>query len=109
MNNIGQNLKSLRKKQQMTQTMLSKKTHIKIGHISRLENDITNPKIQTIYKLIDALNCTANELLMNEDEYELKQKIKSTFNEIEGLEKQKQIKIINKIEEYLKQINSHII
>jgi len=62
---FGNNLKALRKGKNMTQGDLSEKSGIKLGHISKLERDETDPKISTVYKLIDALECDANSLLQN--------------------------------------------
>lgn len=62
---IGKNLKRLRVNKGWTQGDLSEKTGIKVAHISKLENDEGDPKLSTIQKLINALECKADELLFN--------------------------------------------
>ncbi len=47
---MGHNLKMFRLGKGLTQSDLSKKTGVKIGHISTLEKDNGDPKLSTIYK-----------------------------------------------------------
>ncbi len=63
---LGQNIKELRKIRIMTQKELSEATGIKVAHLSRIENDEGDIKLSTIYKLMDSLKCTPNDLLLNE-------------------------------------------
>jgi len=63
---LGDNLRLMRKKKGWTQQELATKTGIKLAHISTLENKDSDPKLSTIYKLMEALGCTANELLLSE-------------------------------------------
>lgn len=62
---LGDNLRLLRKKKGWTQQELATKTGIKLAHISTLETKDADPKLSTIYKLMEALGASANELLMN--------------------------------------------
>lgn len=62
---LGDNLRLLRKKKGWTQQELATKTGIKLAHISTLETKDADPKLSTIYKLMEALGATANELLLN--------------------------------------------
>jgi transcriptional regulator with XRE-family HTH domain len=62
---LGENLRLLRKKKNWTQQELATKTGIKLAHISTLETKNADPKLSTIYKLMEALGATANELLMD--------------------------------------------
>ena len=66
---LGDNLKALRKERRWTQGELAEKSGIKLGHISKLERNESDPKVSTIYKLIEALGCNADELLIDADKY----------------------------------------
>lgn len=60
---IGENLKRLRRDKQWTQGDLAEASGVKVGHISKLERNETDPKVSTIYKLINALECSPNAIL----------------------------------------------
>jgi len=51
----------------LSQDQLSELTGIKSSHISTLEKGEGNPTITTVYKLLDALKCTPNSLLLEEN------------------------------------------
>ncbi len=51
-----------------TQGQLSERTGIKIGHLSKLEQDEGDPKASTLYKLIQAFGCTPTALMANWDQ-----------------------------------------
>jgi transcriptional regulator with XRE-family HTH domain len=63
---LGLNIRGLRQGQRLSQDQLSELTGIKSSHISTLEKGEGNPTITTIYKLLDALKCTPNRLLLEE-------------------------------------------
>lgn len=60
---IGENIKRLRRDKHWTQGDLADKSGIKIGHISKLERNESDPKLSTLYKLMNALECNANSVL----------------------------------------------
>lgn len=60
---IGENLKRLRRDKGWTQGDLASKCKIQLGQISKIERDETDPKLSTIYSLINALECSADALL----------------------------------------------
>lgn len=61
---LGENLKALRKKKGWTQQQLAEVAGIKLTHISTLEKNDSDPKLSTIGKLIEALGCSANDLIV---------------------------------------------
>lgn len=61
---LGENLKALRKKKGWTQQELAERAGIKLTHISTLEKSDSDPKLSTILKLIEALECSANDLII---------------------------------------------
>ncbi|EHD6110896.1 helix-turn-helix transcriptional regulator [Salmonella enterica] len=62
---IGENLKRLRRDKGLTQSELGTKSKIGLAQISKIEKDKTDPKLSTIYQLINALECTADALLID--------------------------------------------
>jgi transcriptional regulator with XRE-family HTH domain len=64
---LGGNIRRFRQAKGWTQGQLSERTGIKIGHLSKLEQDEGDPKASTLYKLIDALGCTPTGLMATPD------------------------------------------
>lgn len=62
---LGDNLRLLRRKKGWTQQELATRTGIKLAHISTLETKEADPKLSTLYKLMEALGCTPNDLLLS--------------------------------------------
>lgn len=60
---IGENLKRLRRDKGWTQSELANACGIRLGQISKIERNETDPKLSTIYALMKALDCTPNALL----------------------------------------------
>jgi transcriptional regulator with XRE-family HTH domain len=65
---LGENIRRLRQAKGWTQGDLSERTGIKVNHLSRLEQDDSDPKVSTLYKLIHALGCTPTGLLSDPDQ-----------------------------------------
>jgi transcriptional regulator with XRE-family HTH domain len=64
---LGHNIRQFRQNKGWTQGQLAERTGIKIGHISKLEQDEGDPKASTLYKLIQALGCTPTGLMSDPD------------------------------------------
>lgn len=64
--NIGSNLKAIRLQLGLTQSQLSELSGVELNHISKIELDKSDPKLSTIYKLINALGVTPDALLLLE-------------------------------------------
>lgn len=62
---IGENLKRLRRDKGWTQEELGKVCKIGMAQISKIEKDKTDPKLSTIYQLMNALECTSEALLID--------------------------------------------
>jgi transcriptional regulator with XRE-family HTH domain len=60
---IGENLRRLRRDKHLTQGELANLCNIRVGQISKIERNDVDPKLSTIYALIDALECSPNALL----------------------------------------------
>lgn len=63
---FGNRLAKLRKEHNLTQEDLAKKLNISAQAISKWENDLTAPDIDTLIKLSDIFNISLDELLKNE-------------------------------------------
>ncbi len=60
---LGENLKTLRTKKNITQTELAKTLGVDKSFISNIESGKTNPTLATITGLAQALGVSTNELL----------------------------------------------
>ena len=97
---IGENLKRLRREKSLTQGELSKLTGIELNHISKMERNDSDPKLSTIYKLMRALNCTADALLMNEQNTSLESMLTSCLERTKDLPPRAKTAIIDVIDHY---------
>ena len=59
---IGKNVKALRARKGLTQSQLAQASGMQLTQVSRIENNDTDPKASTLLKLMNALQCTANEI-----------------------------------------------
>jgi len=64
---LGANIRRIRQARGWTQGQLSERTGIKIGHLSKLEQDEGDPKASTLYKLIEPFGCTPTVLMADPD------------------------------------------
>nr|WP_319534121.1 helix-turn-helix transcriptional regulator [uncultured Vibrio sp.] len=55
-------LKELRSSKGLTQSELADLCGLRLGEISKIERGQTNPKLSTLYSLMDGLNCSPNEI-----------------------------------------------
>ncbi|WP_276570161.1 helix-turn-helix domain-containing protein [Thiocystis violacea] len=62
---LGKNIRRMRQDKGWNQLQLCERTGIKVGHISKLEQDEGDPKLSTLHKLMDALECSADSLLLD--------------------------------------------
>ena len=60
---LGQNMKRIRAKKNMSQGDIARALEVDRGYISNIENGKKNPTLATIQKLANALGVSAAELL----------------------------------------------
>ncbi len=60
---LGQNLKKIRTKKDITQTQLAETLGVDKSFVSNIENGKTNPTLSTITNLAKVLGISTNELL----------------------------------------------
>lgn len=63
---IGQRIKEKRTEKGMTQEKLSELVNIGPSHMSHIENGSTVPSFEVFISILNALNCSADELLCRE-------------------------------------------
>jgi len=97
---LGANIKQLRHNKGWTQGDLSKASGVKIGHVSKLERDDTDPKLSTIYRLMDALECSADALLRDSDKVGVAGELKAAFERAEQLPDAEKATVIDVIDKY---------
>ena len=111
---IGQNINLLRKRHKFTLERLAEKTGLSIALISRIENGMLNPSLNTLEKIANSLGVEIEHLLQKNDppkelKLEISDRIKQRM-ELFGLETEtlsKQCKI--PIEMLAQQLNGEII
>ena len=67
---FGENLRAKRKAAGLTQEALAKEAGIKATHMTKLESDQADPKLSTVYKLMKALKCSADDLMLDTTQYD---------------------------------------
>lgn len=97
---FGTNLRRLRRDKGWVQSELSDKSGVKTSHISNMEQDKTDPKLSTIYKLVNALNCAPDSLLMDGDKVSLDGLLKASYDRAKGLPEEQMFIVIDLIDKY---------
>ena len=60
---IGNRIRAVRMEKKMTQAQLAEAVGVGVTHISHIETGNTIPSLQTLLDIINALGCSADELL----------------------------------------------
>lgn len=66
MENLGERIAALRKKQNMTQAELGEKLNLSAQAVSKWENNLSEPDLQTLQRMTELFGITVNELLTGE-------------------------------------------
>ncbi len=97
---IGENLKRLRRDKGMTQGELAKLSNIRVGQISKIERNDVDPKLSTIYALINALECSPNSLLNDVAETNFDGLLAMVFERVQKLDDNDKNVIIDVVDKY---------
>lgn len=84
----------------MTQGELSVGSSVKLGQISKIERNEVDPKVSTIYKLIDVLECSADSVFMDQEKTGIKGVLKEAFESASKLPEEDQITLIKIVERF---------
>jgi transcriptional regulator with XRE-family HTH domain len=68
---IGERLRSLREKNEVTQVVLAERTGLRQSHISDLERGVILPNLVTLLRIADALPCKVSDLVSIFDKEDL--------------------------------------
>ena len=97
---LGENLRRLRINKGMTQGDLALETGIKLGQISKTERNEADTKISTIYKLLKALDCSADSLFLDQEKTNMKGILKEAFESAAKLPEEDQISLIKIVDKF---------
>lgn len=64
---LSDNIRRLRRDKGWTQGELSDRTGLRVAHISEMEKGKGDPKLSTLYKLMQAFECSPDSLLMDKE------------------------------------------
>jgi len=101
---IGENIKRLRRDKGLTQGELAKMSKLGLNMISKLEGDKTDPKLSSLYKLMKALDCSADALISDEGNSSLPTLLKTQIERITVLPDEDQKVVIKMIDNYSKAV-----
>jgi transcriptional regulator with XRE-family HTH domain len=97
---LGQNIRRFRRDKGWTQLQLAERTGIKVGHISKLEQDEGDPKLSTLYKLMQAFSCSPDALLMDTARVKTDAVLKQTLERATALPEVYKRIIIDVVDKY---------
>ncbi len=97
---LGKNIRRMRRDKGWTQSHLSEHTGIRIGHISKLEQDEGDPKLSTIYKLMQAFSCSPDSLLMDLNRVNTDAVLKQSLERVTALPEEEKKTIIKVVDAY---------
>ncbi len=97
---LGDNLKRLRRDKQWTQGELAERSGIKVGHISKLERNESDPKLETLSKLMHALDCSPNALLSDVGTTSLDGVLEMALERVQALPEEDKTTLLRVIDRY---------
>lgn len=85
---IGERIRHIRKSQKMTQVQLAEKTGLSVPYISHIETARKSVSLESLVKIADALNVTADRLLCeNQECWEAAYELTELFSDCSKFEK----------------------
>lgn len=101
---IGENVKRLRRDKDFNQGELAKLSGLGVNLISKLERDGSDPKASTIYKLMEALDCTADQIFLDSEKSNMTVVMKTQFERASMLPDENKRVLVELIDKYCKAI-----
>lgn len=96
---IGENIRRIRVNKGLTQGKLAIKAGVRLGQISKIERDEVDSRISSVIKIMEALDCNADSVFMDEEREGVKGVLKEAFELASELPEKKQKNLINIIED----------
>ena len=97
---FGENLRRLRHDKGWTQDQLAQRTGLRGGHIYKMEKDRSDPKLSTINKLMNALECSAETLISDPSKMGLDNLLRITLEKTKNLPEPAKRAIIDVVDHY---------
>ncbi|MCW8925851.1 MAG: helix-turn-helix domain-containing protein [Xanthomonadales bacterium] len=97
---LGENIRRLRRDKQWTQGDLAQQSGVKVGHISKLERNESDPKLETLYKIMGALECSPNALLNDVEKTQLNGRMEMALERVQQLPESDQEILLSVIDKY---------
>lgn len=97
---LGKNIRRMRRDKGWTQGQLADRAGLKLNHVSKLEQDDTDPKLSTLYKLMQAFSCSPDSLLMDLNRVSTDAVLKQTLERASALPDEDKRAIIRVIDGY---------
>ncbi len=97
---LGENLSRLRRDKGWNQEKLANLAGISLGQVSKIERNKDKPKLDTIYSLINALECTPNALLNDVTETSTNGRLEMALERLVELPEDEREALINIIDKY---------
>lgn len=97
---IGFNIKRLRGEKRLTQGKLAENSKLGLNMVSKLERDETDPRLSSLYKLMNALECSADDLITDEKQSSFQGKLNRQFKRASTLPEHEQEILMTLIEKY---------
>lgn len=82
---FGDNVKLYRTKKGLTQGELGEKSGLTLGQVSKIERGLGNPKLDTIERLMGALECDASEIISGKEGTRISEFLNTLFKRTERL------------------------
>lgn len=97
---IGDRLRKVRKQQKLTAKQLSEKSGVPVKTIYRIETgEVKDPRLSSLEPLIKTLNCSADELLFDADQFTNLERLRQAFaraTQLHELNLETLIEVVNK-------------
>ncbi|MBQ8322133.1 MAG: helix-turn-helix transcriptional regulator [Clostridia bacterium] len=103
---IGQRISEYRKKKGLTQEELSEIIEISPHYMSALERGVYNIKIETLVKIFNALDCSADEIFCDVVKRSCVVKSGELSEKVKELPLEEQNKIFNVVETMIKNVKA---
>jgi len=98
---IGDRLRKVRKQQNLTAKQLSEKSGVPVKTIYRIETgEVKDPRLSSLEPLIKALNCSADELLFDIDQFTNLEALRQIFaraTQLHEINQEQLIEVVNKL------------
>ena len=97
---LAENVKRLRRDKDWTQAQLAEAAELRIAHISEIEKGKGDPKLSTLYKLMRALQCSPDSLLMDADQVTTDALLKQAIERALALDEEHKRIVIHNLDMY---------